>query len=85
VEVRWLVAQGNLRRLSLDGLTIWRGNVAPTSADIASGWSGSVGDRALAGGQSADLTLGFSRRYSRDGQDDYAITVHFAEGCSVSF
>jgi hypothetical protein len=85
IEVSWSSGQGSLRRLSLGGATIWRGSIAPTSADIATGWSGVVSDRELAAGQSEDLTLSFSRRYTGDGQDDYAITVHFAEGCSVSF
>jgi hypothetical protein len=85
IELSWPSMQGNLRRLYLGGATIWRGNAAPGSADIASGWSGSVGDRVLAAGRNADLTLSFSRRYTGDGPDDYSVTVHFAEGCSVAY
>ncbi len=85
IELSWLGQQGNLKKLYLDGATIWSGSDAPSSADIAGGWYGDASRRVLEAGHSEDLKLKFSKRYYGDGQDDYAIRVHFAAGCSLSF
>jgi|GEM_PF-115444 len=85
IELSWLSAQGYLKTLYLAGATIWKGRDAPSTADIDSGWDSNASRRVLNAGDSEDLKLKFSRRYYSDGQDDYSITLHFNDGCSLSF
>jgi hypothetical protein len=85
IELTWHSRQGNLKRIYLDGATIWSGSIAPNSADLSSGWDSNTSRRVLSAGASEDLKLRFSSRYTGDSQSDYSITVHFGTGCSVSF
>jgi len=64
---------------------IWRGSLSPTSVDVSGGWYGAESRRVIAAGASATLRFAFGSRYTRDGQNDYGIVVHFAEGCTLTY
>jgi hypothetical protein len=85
VELIWPSPQGKLTKLRLNGVDIWRGSLSPTSVDISGGWYGAESRRVIAAGASATLRFDFGSRYTRDGQNDYGIVVHFAEGCTLSY
>jgi hypothetical protein len=84
VELTWLKKQGNVRRVSLGGNAFWTGNLAPTSINLTGGWTSETG-RVLDAAGSENLKFDFGTSYSLDTQADYQITVHFAEGCSITF
>ncbi|WP_058557548.1 fibronectin type III domain-containing protein [Thiohalocapsa sp. ML1] len=85
VELIWPSPQGKLTKLRLNGVDIWRGSLSPTSVDVSGGWYGAESRRVIAAGASATLRFAFGSRYTRDGQNDYGIVVHFAEGCTLTY
>ncbi|MBT8137142.1 MAG: hypothetical protein KJO54_09045 [Gammaproteobacteria bacterium] len=84
IEVSWPNEFGALREVKLEGDKIFEEQLAPPAATIDS-FSGKLKDRQIEAGKTSTLEIKFKEKYKQAQPDDIAITVTFAEGCSISF
>jgi hypothetical protein len=85
VTVEWPTANGNLKKVKLDGDTIFEQELPPPAATIGSGdWINSLDKRQIEPGDTAKLKIEFVNNIVKITKD-YAITVNFEESCSVTF
>ena len=81
VMITWPEANGDLDELKRDGDTYHKGNFAPTSATIDSGWEGNESKRTIKAGDTDTLKFKFKKNASWSGE--YTIVVEFTSGCSI--
>lgn len=85
VEISWPTTQGSLRKIRAGSSRTVYSTVVSGGYAFVDSWTNSVGYRELDAGEAMTLKFDFTTRYTKDSQSDYAITVNFADGCSVSF
>jgi len=84
IALNWPDSNGNLKKVKLDGEEIYEYELAPSFADIVSGWQGDLMYREIEPGDTAELEFEFKDNASVY-LFDYAITLEFMEGCSAEF
>jgi hypothetical protein len=82
IKIIWPEANGYLDEVKRDGDTIHKGDFAPRSAVIESGWEGDASKRTIKPGETDTLKFKFQNDASM--QDEYWIEVEFTAGCSIS-
>ena len=80
VTISWPSANGDLIDLKRDGDTYHKGDFAPTSAVIDSGFEGDIGKRTIKDGDTDTLKFKFANDAVLG---DYSIVVEFNQGCSI--
>jgi len=84
VQAAWPSANGKLRKIFLDGTTIYETSKSPPSANISSGWKGSSSARWINAGQTRTLKLEFEKNAVRTASA-YALEGELSGGCRPSF
>jgi hypothetical protein len=84
VQISWPASQGRMKKVKLGGADLWEGLAHPTSIDIDSGWD-QIKALTLSADDEEEFKIEFKDNDKTDRQADYAITLHFAQGCSISF
>jgi hypothetical protein len=81
ITLSWPAANGALDEVKRDGDTIHKGDFAPPSAVIESGWEGNEDKRTIKPGETD--TLKFKFMNDADMQGEYRIVVEFTAGCTI--
>ena len=84
IELTWPSVNRMLKKVKLDGSEIYNIATSPSSAVIASGWKGNLGDRTIDPADTVELKLEFEGDAVID-PTQYSVRVVFAEGCSIDF
>ena len=84
LEITWPAVNDVLKKIKLDGGTIYDPDLPPASASVSSGWSGDVLDRQIPAGETFQLRFEFEEDVDLD-VALYDLEVEFAEGHSQEF
>lgn len=86
IDLSWPVENANLKEIKLSGAKIVDFQVSPPTASLSAGdFQGNLDKRQIDPGKTEDLEIKFTQHYHESPPPEYAITIHFAEGCSLTY
>ena len=85
IEITFPSQHSGIKKIKFDGDIFTGFKAAPTAVFGPSDWTGNPNRRILPPGDSHNLEIEFQDDFNGNVQGDYAITINFEEGCSVTF